>query len=157
MEVLDLALKVIPKDIFKFREGGDFIENVQYLIEQCHPAATKMKVITLEAESSEATIPYAMENRALHGLLHGGCYFTVGDTLTAIMCMFHMQKETEIMVTTNASIRYLRPVKLDTVTAKVRLTKKNGNRLDFICDFFNEEKKRAAQAKYSYVLTEIQS
>ncbi|WP_109019955.1 PaaI family thioesterase [Leptospira kobayashii] len=157
MEILELAKNVIPKDIFKFKGGSDLIENVQFLIEQCHPAATKMKVLSLEADFSSATIPYAMENRALHGLMHGGCYFTVGDTLTAIMCMFHMKKETEIMVTTNASIRYLRPIKRDTVKAKVRLTKKNGNHLDFTCDFFNEENKRAAQAKYSYVLTEIQN
>ncbi|MDF3819381.1 hypothetical protein P3G55_05700 [Leptospira sp. 96542] len=75
MEILELAQKIIPKDIFKFKENGyDLIENVQYLIEQCHPAATKMKVLSLEANSSTATIPYGIENRALHGLMHGGCF-----------------------------------------------------------------------------------
>ncbi len=155
MEVLNLASKVVPKDLFRFKEGSEsIIENIQYLVDQCFPAATGMKILKLDKETSEASIPYAMTNRALHGLMHGGCYFTVGDTLTAVMCMFHMERETQLMVTTNASIRYLRPIKKEMVIAKVKLTRKIGNRIDFVCDFLNPENKRAAQGKYSYVLIE---
>ena len=145
---------IIPADLFDYPQEGNDIEKIQQLIDQCFPGATAMQVQAMDGDLAEATIPFARSNRALHGYLHGGAYFTVGDTLTAIMCMFHVERETQRMLTANASIRYLRPIDREEVLARARLTQKEGNRLDFVCDFFNEQNKRAAQAKFQYILWE---
>lgn len=154
MNVLDLLHNHVPGELFSFKQDCTMLEQVQNLVDQCHPGSTKMQLLNVDAESSEADIPYAMSNRALHGLMHGGCYFTVGDTLTAIMAFFQVEKMSERTLTMDASIRYLRPIKNDTVRAKARLVKKNGKILSYVCDFFNEQGKRAAQAKYRYAIAE---
>ncbi|TGM52219.1 PaaI family thioesterase [Leptospira vanthielii] len=154
MTVLELLYHNVPLDIFTLKENSTLVEQAQNLIDQCHPGATNMKVLNLTAEISEADIPYSQNNRALHGFMHGGCFFTVGDTLTSIMAFFHVENEKERTFTMDASIRYLRPVRTETVYAKARLVQKNGKLLEYVCDFFNEENKRAAQAKYKYVIAE---
>ena len=112
-----------------------------------------MELSKLSGEEAEATIPCLQENRALHGFLHGGAFFTVGDTLTALMCFYFIDDPAERTLTMNASIRYLRPIHKETVIARARLTKHAGKRLDFVCDFINSETgKRAAQARYRYAL-----
>lgn len=155
MHNIDLVFDIIPKDLFDIRREGTFVETIQHLIEQCHPGTTKMQLETLSGEESVATIPFAMSNRALHGLLHGGAYFTVGDTITAMMCLFFIEKAGERMLTINASIRYLRPVNRETVKARALLKRREGKNLYFVCDFFLPDGKRAAQAKYHYVIAEI--
>lgn len=152
MEVTTSMRAIVPAELFQFPENGSLVERAQSLIDQCHPAATRMRVLSLSAELSEAEAPFAQENRALHGFMHGGCMFTIGDTLTAIMCMFQVEHPDERMLTMNASIRYLRPVWRDTVRASARLVRSEGKRFDFVCDLFNEAGKRTAQAKYRYVL-----
>ena len=151
----DLVFDIIPKDLFDIRRDGTLVESIQHLIEQCHPGTTKMKLETLSGEESVASIPFAMSNRALHGLLHGGAYFTVGDTITAMMCLFFIEEPNERMLTINASIRYLRPVNRETVKARAVLKRREGKNLYFVCDFFLPDGKRAAQAKYHYVLAKI--
>ncbi len=151
----ELIQHIVPKEMFTLRSDGSFEERAQHLIDQCFPAATGMEMTQLSGDAAEARIPSSQGNRALHGFMHGGCYFTVGDTLTAIMCLFHVEKESERMLTVNASVRYLRPVKMETVTAKALLVKRDGQILDFVCDFFNEAGKRAAQGKYKYALAEM--
>ena len=155
MHNTDLIFDIIPKDLFDIKRDGDFVGQIQHLVEQCHPGTTKMKLETLSGELSEASIPFAMSNRALHGLLHGGAYFTVGDTITAMMCLFFIDKPGERMVTVNASIRYLRAVNRETIKAKAVLKRREGKNLFFLCDFFLPDGKRAAQAKYHYVLAAI--
>jgi uncharacterized protein (TIGR00369 family) len=152
MGVSELIEQIVPRELFSFRSDGTVEERAQHLIEQCHPGATRMKLKNLTGDFAEAEIPYAMENRALHGFLHGGCYFTVGDTLTAIMCIYFLEEPGERMLTMDASIRYLRPIVRDMVLARARLVSRNGKQLNFVCDFYNEQNKRAAQAKYRYVL-----
>ncbi len=152
MNVTEMLTLTVPRDLFVFKTEGTVEEQAQNLIDQCHPGATKMKLLRLSPELSEATIPYDMSNRALHGLMHGGCLFSVGDTLTAIMSAYFVEHADERTLTMEASIRYLRPVARDTVTAKARLQGKKGKQLNFVCDFFNEQNKRVAQAKYRYVL-----
>ena len=151
---LDMVYKIVPQEYFSIKTEGSFEEQAQHLIEQCHPGATGMRLLKLSADSTEAEIPCLQSNRALHGFMHGGCFFTVGDTMTALMCLFFVEKESERMLTVNASIRYLRPIGKDTVQAKARLLRQQGKILDFVCDFFNEAGKRAAQAKYRYALAE---
>ncbi|MBL8019170.1 MAG: PaaI family thioesterase [Leptospirales bacterium] len=148
----ELLYQIVPSDLFTFKKEGSFEEQAQHLIDQCHPGATNMKILKLSGELAEADIPFAQSNRALHGLLHGGAYFTVGDTLTAIMCFFFVEKEGDITLTMDASIRYLRPIQRETVRARARLTSRKGNQLSFVCDFFNDANKRAAQAKYRYII-----
>ncbi|MFO1524918.1 MAG: PaaI family thioesterase [Turneriella sp.] len=155
MHNADLIFDIIPKDLFDIRREGDFVTQIQHLVDQCHPGATKMKLENVSGELAEASIPFAMSNRALHGLLHGGAYFTVGDTITAMMCLFFIEKAGERMLTINASIRYLRPVNRETVRAKAVLKRREGKNLFFVCDFFLPDGKRAAQAKYHYVIAEI--
>ncbi|MCE9598234.1 MAG: PaaI family thioesterase [Spirochaetia bacterium] len=152
MTLTELLYQIVPADLFTFKKDGTFEEQAQHLIDQCHPGATNMKVTKLTGEIGEADIPFAQSNRALHGLMHGGCYFTVGDTLTAIMCFFYVERAGDVTLTMDASIRYLRPIQRETVRAKARLVSKKGNQLNFVCDFFNEQNKRAAQAKYRYVI-----
>lgn len=152
MDITTLMRAIVPAELFRFPESGALVERAQSLIDQCHPAATRMRLTSLSADLAEAEAPFAMENRALHGFMHGGCMFTIGDTLTAIMCMFQVEHPDERMLTMNASIRYLRPVWRDTVRASARLVRSEGKRFDFVCDFFNEDRKRTAQAKYRYVL-----
>ncbi len=153
MNVQDMIESMVPKDLFTFKPDAEsYIEQAQHLIEQCHPGATAMRLISLGGEQAEAEIPYAQSNRALHGLMHGGVYFTVGDTMTALMSFYHATEPGETTLTMGASIRYLRPIRDDTVRAVARLTSKEGKRLNFVCDFFNANNKRAAQAKYQYVL-----
>ncbi|PJZ52140.1 PaaI family thioesterase [Leptospira adleri] len=154
MTVAELLNHNVPADIFTLKENCSLIEQAQNLIDQCHPGATKMKVLEVTSEISEAEIPYSQSNRALHGFMHGGCFFSVGDTLTSLMAFFHVQNEKERTLTMDASIRYLRPVRTDTVRAKARLVRKDGKLLEYVCDFFNEENKRAAQAKYRYAIAE---
>ena len=151
----DLIFDIIPKDLFDIRTDGTLVESIQHLIDQCHPGSTKMTLETLSGEESVASIPFAMSNRALHGLLHGGAYFTVGDTITAMMCLFFIEEPNERMLTINASIRYLRPVNRETVKARALLKRREGKNLYFVCDFFLPDGKRAAQAKYHYVLAQI--
>lgn len=151
----DLVFDIIPKDLFDIRRDGTLVESIQHLIEQCHPGTTKMKLETLSGEESTAAIPFDMSNRALHGLLHGGAYFTVGDTITAMMCLFFVEEPNERMVTVNASIRYLRPVNRETIKARALLKRREGKHLYFVCDFFLPDGKRAAQAKYHYVLAPV--
>ncbi|MFZ5628440.1 MAG: PaaI family thioesterase [Spirochaetota bacterium] len=151
----NLVFDIIPKDLFDIRRDGTLVESIQHLIEQCHPGTTQMKLETLSGEESVASIPFAMSNRALHGLLHGGAYFTVGDTITAMMCLFFIEEPNERMLTINASIRYLRPVNRETVKARAVLKRREGKNLYFVCDFFLPDGKRAAQAKYHYVLAQI--
>lgn len=127
MTVLELLYHNVPLDIFTLKENSTLVEQAQNLIDQCHPGATNMKVLNLTAEISEADIPYSQNNRALHGFMHGGCFFTVGDTLTSIMAFFHVENEKERTFTMDASIRYLRPVRTETVYAKARLVQKTEN------------------------------
>jgi len=148
----DLIFDIIPKDLFDIHREGSFMEQLQHLIDQAHPGSTKMRFETLTGEESAAAIPFAMSNRALHGLLHGGAYFTVGDTITAMMCLFSIEEPNERMVTVNASIRYLRAVNRETIKARAILKRREGKNLYFVCDFFMPDGKRAAQAKYHYVL-----
>ena len=155
MKNADLIFDIIPKDLFNISREGDFRAQVQHLIDQCHPGTTKMQLDSLSGELAEASIPFAMSNRALHGLLHGGAYFTVGDTITAMMCLFFIEKAGERMLTINASIRYLRPVNSETIRAKAVLKRREGKNLFFVCDFYLPDGKRAAQAKYHYVLAGI--
>lgn len=155
MKNADLIFDIIPKDLFDISREGDFVSQIQYLVDQCHPGTTKMQISSLAGEVAEATIPFAMSNRALHGLLHGGAYFTVGDTITALMCLFFIEKAGENMLTINASIRYLRPVRRETVRAKAVLKRREGKNLFFVCDFFLPDGKRAAQGKYHYVIAEV--
>ncbi|MGJ4751209.1 PaaI family thioesterase [Leptospira kmetyi] len=154
MNVAELLYHNVPVDIFTLKENCTLLEQAQNLIDQCFPGATNMKVIGVNADVSEADIPYAQSNRALHGFMHGGCFFSVGDTLTSIMAFFHVENERERTFTMDASIRYLRPIRTETVRAKARLVQKNGKILEYVCDFFNEENKRAAQAKYKYAIAE---
>lgn len=153
MKNADLVFEIIPKDLFDIKREGNFKDQVQHLLNQCHPGTTKMQLDTLTGELAEAQIPFAMSNRALHGLLHGGAYFTVGDTMTALMCLFFIEKSGERMLTINASIRYLRPVNRETIRAKAILKRREGRNFFFVCDFFLPDGKRAAQAKYHYVIT----
>ena len=137
MNVQDMIESMVPKDLFTFKPDAEsYIEQAQHLIEQCHPGATAMRLISLGGEQAEAEIPYAQSNRALHGL----------------MSFYHATEPGETTLTMGASIRYLRPIRDDTVRAVARLTSKEGKRLNFVCDFFNAANKRAAQAKYQYVL-----
>ncbi|TGK27925.1 PaaI family thioesterase [Leptospira gomenensis] len=154
MNVLDLLSHNVPSDIFTLKKNCSLVEQAQNLIDQCHPGATNMKLLEVNAEVSEAEIPYAQKNRALHGFMHGGCLFSVGDTMTSIMAFFHIENERERTFTMDASIRYLRPVRTDTVRVKARLVSKEGKLLKYVCDFFNEENKRTAQAKYRYAIAE---
>ena len=154
---MNLVNEVIDQEFFVFKENATPMEQSQFLIDQCFPGATKMHFIKYDGEYAEADIPFAQENRALHGFMHGGAFFTVGDTITAFMCMHHVQNQDERMLTMDASIRYLRPIKKDTVKVKAHLSKKDKNILYFICDFYNENGKRAAQAKYKYVITRPKS
>lgn len=149
----ELMRSVLAVEIFDIPETGDYAEKCQALIRQCHPGATGMELSELGSELAEASIPCTQENRALHGFLHGGAYFTVGDTLTALMCFYFIEDPAERMLTMSASIRYLRPIHKETVIARARLTRHEGKRLDFVCDFINSETgKRAAQARYRYAL-----
>ena len=154
MKNADLIFDIIPKDLFDVSRDGDFRAQIQHLIDQCHPGTTRMQLDSLTGELAEASIPFAMSNRALHGLLHGGAYFTVGDTITAMMCLFFIERPGQLMLTINASIRYLRPVNRETIRAKAVLKRREGANLYFVCDFFLPDGKRAAQAKYHYVITE---
>jgi uncharacterized protein (TIGR00369 family) len=151
----DLIFDIVPSDLFKISREGDLVTQIQHLIDQCHPGTTKMQLTELSGVSAQATVPFAMSNRALHGLLHGGAYFTVGDTITAMMCLFFVEEPQERMLTINASIRYLRPVNRETILAKATLKKKEGKNLYFVCDFTLPDGKRAAQAKYHYVLAKV--
>ena len=72
-----------------------------------------------------------------------------------MMCLFFIEKSGERMLTINASIRYLRPVNRETIKAKAVLKRREGKNLFFVCDFFLPDGKRAAQAKYHYVIAEI--
>lgn len=143
---------IVPADLFDVRWSGTPEQIAMHLIRQCHPAATAMQVLAVQPDEARAEIPYAMENRALHGFMHGGCFFTVGDTLTALMCLFQVQDASERMLTAGASIRYLRPVGKETVQAVARLAAQEGRRFDFVVDFYIGAKKRAAQAKYRYMI-----
>lgn len=153
MKNADLIFEIIPKDLFDIRREGSFKDQIQHLVDQCHPGTTKMQLESLGGELAEAQIPFAMSNRALHGLLHGGAYFTVGDTITALMCLFFIEKSGERMLTINASIRYLRPVNRETIRARAVLKRREGKNFFFVCDFLLPDGKRAAQAKYHYVIT----
>lgn len=157
MKNADLFFDIIPADLFDIRHDGDFMGQLQHLIDQCHPGTTKMKFESLTGELAEASVPFAMSNRALHGLLHGGAYFTVGDTMTAMMCLFFIEKAGERMLTINASIRYLRPVNRETIRAKAVLKRREGKNFYFVCDFTLPDGKRAAQGKYHYVIAAIPS
>jgi len=153
----DFLFDIVPKDLFDIRREGSLMQQLQHLVDQAHPGSTKMRFESLTGELCEASIPFAMSNRALHGLLHGGAYFTVGDTITAMMCLFYLEDANERMLTANASIRYLRPVNRETVLARARLTRREGRHLYFTCDFLLPDGKRAAQAKYHYVLAKVPS
>ena len=100
-------------------------------------------------------MPLVKDTMALHGLMHGGVYFTVGDTITALMCGFHLTSKNQRMVTASASIRYLRAVDSGVVKTRARLKRKESDRLYFICDYLNEQGKRVAQAKYTYFLVDL--
>ena len=148
---------IIPKEHFNLKTDGTAIENAQALIEQCHPGHTHMKLKNVDAEEAEAEMPLVQDTRALHGLMHGGVYYTVGDTITALMCAYHLEGPRERMLTGSGSIRYLRPVDSGVVQVKARLKRKQNKQLFFICDFLNEKGKRVAQAKYNYFLVELPS
>jgi uncharacterized protein (TIGR00369 family) len=155
MANVEFLFDIVPKDLFDIRRDGSLMQQLQHLVDQAHPGSTKMRFESLTGELCEASIPFAMSNRALHGLLHGGAYFTVGDTITAMMCLFFIEDPNERMLTANASIRYLRPVNRETVLARARLTRREGKHLYFTCDFLMPDGKRAAQAKYHYVLAKV--
>ena len=154
MDPIQALYDIIPQDIFNFKENASPEEQSQHLIDQCFPGATGMQLQSMNGELAEASIPYAKKNRALHGFMHGGCYFTVGDTLTAIMCTFHLDSTDQRMLTVDASIKYVRPIRTETVLARAKLISHAGNRLNFVCDFLNEAGKLAARAKYKYALTQ---
>lgn len=152
MNVTELLALTVPRELFSIKEDGTVEEQAQHLIDQCHPGATKMKILALGPDLSECEIPYDQSNRALHGLLHGGCMYSVGDTLTAIMSAYFIEDSAERTLTMEGSIRYLRAVDHETVRVKARLASQKDRILNFVCDFFNEAGKRVAQAKFRYAL-----
>ncbi|MBR32492.1 MAG: aminoglycoside phosphotransferase [Spirochaetaceae bacterium] len=154
---LEYLESIIPREHFNIKTDGTAVENAQAMINQCHPGHTHMQLQTLGGEEAEAQMPLVQDTRALHGLMHGGVYFTVGDTITALMCAYHLEGPRQRMLTGSGSIRYLRPVESGVVKARARLKKKQKNQLFFICDFLNEQGKRVAQAKYNYFLIELPS
>ena len=105
---MDLSFieSIVPKEHFNTDVSGTPLERAQSLIDQCHPGHTHMKLLQLDGQESSAEIPLVQDTRALHGLLHGGVYYTVGDTITALMCTFHIENPEQRMVTASGSIRY---------------------------------------------------
>jgi uncharacterized protein (TIGR00369 family) len=152
---LEFIESIIPREHFTFKQDGTPLEKAQALVDQCHPGHTHMKLQMVTGEEAEAEMPLVKDTMALHGLMHGGVYFTVGDTITALMCGFHLTSKNQRMVTASASIRYLRAVDSGVVKTRARLKRKESDRLYFICDYLNEQGKRVAQAKYTYFLVDL--
>ena len=87
--------------------------------------------------------------------MHGGTIFAAGDTLTALMLLFHMSEHTRNVLTSGARIRYLRPVPRNTtVELEARLLDRTADRFKTVCDFFDSARKRVARANYDYILVD---
>lgn len=127
-------------------------QQFQFLTDQCLPGMLGMKLISLSKEEGVAEIASNEKNIGIHGLMHGGTIFSVGDTVTALMTTLYADENTKNILTVNASIRYLRPVEDETITSVSKVTNREGQKIYFITNFVNAKKKRVAQAKYLYTL-----
>ena len=90
--------------------GASLIEGLQHLVDQCLPGLLGLRFEKLAAEECVAELPYRKETTGIHGLMHGGTIFSAGDTITAMQTMLNGDENTKNVLTTDASIRYLRPV-----------------------------------------------
>lgn len=152
-EKLENLLILIDRDLFRIPDGNESREFIsQYFVDQCYPGLMNLKIHQIQKEKSYAEIPFRRENTGLHGLLHGGAFFTAGDTMSALMTAFYMSKKHKNLVTSGAKIKYVRPVKDVTIQVETSLTEKEGEKLYFRSDFFNPSKKLVARAWYDYVL-----
>ena len=131
---------------------GDVLTALQFMTDQCLPGMLGFKLESLSREECVATVDYRKETTGLHGLMHGGTIFAAGDTLTAMMSILPGDENTKNVLTTDASIRYLRPVDAGTVTLKCKVARQDGQRVYFTCDYYNEAGKRVARSKYTYLL-----
>ena len=145
--IVDARLYTFPP------EGGDFVDTVQQLIDQCLPGTIGLKLLSMQPEICRASLDYDIKTAGLHGLMHGGTIFAAGDTLTALMLLFHMSEHTRNVLTSGARIRYLRPVPQGaTVELEARLLQRVEDRFKTVCDFFDSTRKRVARANYEYRL-----
>lgn len=134
--------------------GTDLVATLQYLADQCLPGLIGLKFEALTPEESVAHIDYRKETTGLHGLMHGGTIFSAGDTLTAMMSLLLGDENSRNVLTTDATIRYLRPVAEGRVRLVAKVHRREGNRVYFVCDYFNEDGKRVARSRYTYLIVE---
>ncbi|MCB1324496.1 MAG: PaaI family thioesterase [Leptospiraceae bacterium] len=147
--IVDASLYTFPP------RGGDFLDTLQQLIDQCLPGTIGLKLLSMKPEVCRASLDYHVKTAGLHGLMHGGTIFAAGDTLTALMLLFHMSEHTRNVLTSGARIRYLRPVPRNTtVELEARLLDRTADRFKTVCDFFDSARKRVARANYDYILVD---
>lgn len=134
------------------RRDEGFQEQLQDLIDQSFPGAVGLKINTLSLEECDATFAFRRETAGVHGLMHGGAIFSAGSTLAGVMTMLHGDHSSRNVLTTDSSIRYLRPVADGKVRAVCKVKSREGGKILLQCDFFNEQKKRVARSLYTYIL-----
>lgn len=150
---LENLLTLIDTDLFSIPDEKESREVIfQSLVDQCYPGLMNLKIQQIEKEKSFAEIPFRKENTGLHGLLHGGAFFTAGDTISALMAILFMDSHHKNLVTSGAKIKYIRPVKDVPIHIETLLISHEGEKLFFQSDFYNPDKKLVARAWYDYVL-----
>lgn len=147
------SLKAVNLEKFEAPDPSlGHLEQIQFLINQCFPGQLGLQLEKLEAEEAVGVFEYKKSIAGLHGLVHGGALFSVGDTITGLMMSFYLTEEFSQALTANASIRYLRPVPDGKVRCVCSLKRMDEKDIFLTADFYNEEKKRVAQAKFTYRL-----
>lgn len=151
--MLDRLAKIAWSGLKRANPELPLIEQLQFMIDQCLPGTIGLRLVTMDELESTAVVEYRVTTAGLHGLMHGGTIFATGDTITALMLMLHADDGVTNVLTRSASIRYLRPVPPGgVVTAKSRITKRDGDNYDLVCAFYNEDDERVAQGRYKYTL-----
>ena len=149
----EILRAIVNRAIFRLPdENRPILEQIQLLIDQCLPGHLGLRLIRLDADQSEARLSYRREIAGLHGYMHGGAIFTAGDTLTALMLLHQINPDTRNVLTTDAGIRYLRPLPDGDLIIKGRIIKRTGNKIKMVADFFNEAGKRIAQSRFTCLL-----
>lgn len=108
----------------------------------CAPFERLLNITILEAADGEATLtmPFYIDYAQGAGLMHGGALVSLADT-AVVMAIKSLIPPHSHFATITAEIRYLLPVKKGVLTARARVTEREGRIVKGRATVFDEEER----------------
>jgi acyl-CoA thioesterase len=106
----------------------------------CAPFERLLNITIIEASEGQATLtmPFLIDYAQGGGLMHGGALVSLADT-SVVMAIKTLIPPYSHFGTTDVQVKYLLPVKKGVVTAKARVTERNGRILKGRATVYDDE------------------